>query len=186
MAAAISAADRSLDLVISFSIWQAHYSGCLITRRAFEPRYSGTRQPIFEHDHASTRLPARSRRTDDVETWIPGHRRTEERAAWRVNGLRLVAKSDGPVRGAPIRIIALYGTGFLRCSQSRSRRRMKRTTPLPAEYLGWAALLMHWEEGAQGRLTHEGRRQEGRRLCRGAINDPLAVSTGLSFGTPVC
>jgi hypothetical protein len=31
---------------------------CLITRRAFEPRCYGTRQPILEHDHASTRLPA--------------------------------------------------------------------------------------------------------------------------------
>src|SRR6478609_5921225 len=86
MAAAISAADRILDLVISFSIWQTHYSGCLITRRAFEPRCYGTRQPIFEHDHASTSLPAdRFRCTDDVGTWIPGHRRTEPRSyrTWR-------------------------------------------------------------------------------------------------------
>ena len=42
MAAAMSAADRSVDLVISFSIWQTHYSGYLITRLAFEPRYSQT------------------------------------------------------------------------------------------------------------------------------------------------
>jgi hypothetical protein len=44
MAAAISAADRSLDLVISLSMGQTRYSGCLITKLAFEPRYSGTRQ----------------------------------------------------------------------------------------------------------------------------------------------
>jgi hypothetical protein len=48
MAAAISAADRSLDLVISFSRWHTRYSGYLMTRRAFEPRYSGPRQLIFE------------------------------------------------------------------------------------------------------------------------------------------
>src|SRR2546425_718993 len=48
MTAAISAADRSLDLVISLSSWQTRYSGYLITGLAFEPRYSGTRQLIFE------------------------------------------------------------------------------------------------------------------------------------------
>jgi len=48
MAAAISAADRSLDLVISLSSWQTRYSGYLITGLAFELRYSGTRQLIFE------------------------------------------------------------------------------------------------------------------------------------------
>lgn len=48
MTAAISVADRSLDLVISLSSWQTRYSGYLITGLAFEPRYSGTRQLIFE------------------------------------------------------------------------------------------------------------------------------------------
>jgi hypothetical protein len=49
MAVAISAADRSLDLVISLSVWQARFSGYLTTRLAFEPTYSETRQLIFEH-----------------------------------------------------------------------------------------------------------------------------------------
>jgi hypothetical protein len=31
------------------------YSGCLTTRREFEPRYSGTRQPIFERKITTTR-----------------------------------------------------------------------------------------------------------------------------------
>jgi hypothetical protein len=48
MAAAISAADKSSDLVISLSRWQSLYSGYLITRLALEPRYSATRLPIFE------------------------------------------------------------------------------------------------------------------------------------------
>ena len=54
MAAAISAADRSLDLVISLSSWQTRYSGYLITRLAFEPRYSGTRQ-LFSNAETVTR-----------------------------------------------------------------------------------------------------------------------------------
>lgn len=48
MAAAISAAGRSLDLIISFSRRQIRYAGYLITRLAFEPGYSGPRQLIIE------------------------------------------------------------------------------------------------------------------------------------------
>ena len=48
VAAATNAADRSLDLVTSFLHLANLLLGCLITRREFEPRYSGTRQPIFE------------------------------------------------------------------------------------------------------------------------------------------
>ena len=81
MAAATSAADRSLDLVISFSIWQTHYC-CLISRRAFEPRYSGTVSHFEIREHKVTRrqIPSHRRRGN----WIPGHRRTnlEAVALW--------------------------------------------------------------------------------------------------------
>ena len=49
-------AGRSLDLVISFSIWQPITR--IVCLADVGPRCYGTRQPILEHDHASTRLPA--------------------------------------------------------------------------------------------------------------------------------
>jgi len=57
MAAATNAADGEVWIshIFSFSVWQTHYSGCLITRREFEPRYSGARQPIRMRNHDRAR-----------------------------------------------------------------------------------------------------------------------------------
>ena len=74
MTAAIRAADRSFDLVISLSSWQTRYSGYLITGLAFEPPYSGTRQLIFECGITVTRSGFDFLVASQEMIWSPAHR----------------------------------------------------------------------------------------------------------------
>ena len=74
MTAAIGAAHRSLDLVISLSSWQTRYSSYLITRLAFELRYSGTRQLIFECGITVTRSGFDFLVALQEMIWSPAHR----------------------------------------------------------------------------------------------------------------